>query len=162
MVRGRAEIDDASGARVHTYLPLMRYLRHSCVFGPWPFWLLLLAWLCANVPGRVSSHVLTWMIHAGSISHQEQLGAGLTRMAQGEIPSADVAAAEDPDDSRVPFEPALPSEATVKNIDLSAEVAEDFLVSSASRQPDWMSRKDMQGLLRDRPPHGPPRGRLHG
>lgn len=162
MVRGRAEIDDASGARIHTYLPLMRYLRQSCVFGSWPFWLLLVAWMCANVPGRVTSHVLVWMIHAGSISHQEQLGAGLTRIAQGDSPSADVAAAEAQADSRIPFEPALPSEAKVKKIDLAAEVAEDCLVSSISRQPDWMSWTDIQGLLRDRPPHGPPRGRLHG
>lgn len=41
----------------------------------WPFWLLVLAWICANSPQSATYHAIEWMTQARTFNHQERLAA---------------------------------------------------------------------------------------
>ena len=54
---------------------------------PWPIWLLLLAWICANCPGHVIYAGLTWLDHARTFSHHNRLKLEVARLlTKTEIP----------------------------------------------------------------------------
>lgn len=136
----------------------MRDLRQHSGFGSWPFWLLIVAWFCANIPGRVTSNVMAWVIDAGSISHQQRLETDVARISLGEQSGEQIERRDGAREPVRPFGPALPSEAKVKKIELATE---GFDGVSPRAERDLQHRQtdcEMNGVRRDRPPHGPPRG----
>ena len=73
----------------------------------WPFWLLLAAWCCVNVPPAATCGALDWMIGAAHFSHQARLKAAVARILSGGEKPAALARAK-PAPVRLPPPAALP------------------------------------------------------
>jgi hypothetical protein len=121
---------------------------------PWPYWLLLLAWVCANSPQTATYVAITWLGDVRSFSHQERLAADVARLLTGdELPAAEIAHTErnSPPKSTMPPMPGL------TKIELATEKSLHALEPKIP-----MSRLDVdvvrvESALRAPPPHGPPR-----
>ena len=46
----------------------------------WPFWLLALAWFCANTPQAAFFEAIEWMAQAKRFNHQERLASDVRRL----------------------------------------------------------------------------------
>jgi hypothetical protein len=121
----------------------------------WPFWLLIAAWVCANSPQAATYALLTWFGEARHFSHQQRLTAEVAHVFTGEKSPAMAVVALDV--SERPFAPMVPSDATLRKIELAVErmadspplaVRENARVAHAIRWPD---------RLGEAPPHEPPR-----
>lgn len=93
--------------------------RYRTFLRRWPFWALLIAWVCANGPQSAVYEAVLWMKGATHFSHQAQLTQRVAAMLSGrEVPvdAARLAAAPLPvrDSSALPF----PEEAVLKKVDL--------------------------------------------
>lgn len=121
---------------------------------PWPFWLLLAAWLCANSPPSATYTALTWLGEARSFSHQQRLTVDVAFLLVGEKAPGLLAGLK-----RIPPAPArpvLPVNTALKKIELAlAETIEVLPALSAVVHGAFAPPAD--GTLRARPPHGPPR-----
>jgi hypothetical protein len=121
----------------------------------WPFWLLIVAWVCANSPQAATYALLTWMAEARSFTHQHRLMADVASLlgekdAPVALAKADVPGPEKPT-------PMVPADAVLKKFPLSTETASG--VVAPSRRPDRLRFVAIGGAdwLRPPPPHGPPR-----
>lgn len=50
----------------------------------WPYWLLIAAWVCANVPATVMTGTFRWAGGAGHFSHSSQLKQSVASLLAGE------------------------------------------------------------------------------
>ena len=133
----------------------MRSLHRKSSAPSWPFWLLLVAWICANSPQAATYAVIAWAGEARAFSHQERLSVELAHLLAGEAAPSSVAPAE-----HLPLsssKPAIPTAATLKKIELAVEnmvkpAVPPQLVEGSSTFPDRLA-----GIDRGRPPHEPPR-----
>ena len=50
----------------------------------WPFWLLLVAWVFANVPSTVALHTAYWLKGAGQFSHDAELRQDVASLLSGQ------------------------------------------------------------------------------
>jgi len=53
----------------------------------WPFWLLIAAWVCANVPSTVMSGSFRWVVGTGHFSHYGELRQSVAALIAGEPPA---------------------------------------------------------------------------
>ncbi|WP_414662788.1 hypothetical protein [Horticoccus sp. 23ND18S-11] len=122
----------------------------------WPFWLLLVAWGCANSPQVALYTVLTWAAEARTFSHQQRLTADVAHVLAGERAPGILAQAQAELPVRPP-QPAIPAEAVLKKFPLSvervAELLPPVLRAGWPRAPVFV----FADTLRAPPPHGPPR-----
>jgi hypothetical protein len=89
----------------------------------WPFWLLVAAWFCANVPQRLTFEWAVWMANGRHFSHQERLRADVVALLGGKKTNPLVALAKS-GPVQLPVTPA-PAADSLKKIDLyAAEMAE--------------------------------------
>jgi hypothetical protein len=122
----------------------------------WPFWLLLLAWVCANSPQAAVVAVLTWMDHARQFSHQQRLTAEVAFLLVGEkLPATEtVASSQSPKKSPAP---ALPPGAVIKKIEFAVHRTSELLPPSARALTHAVTESALHDTLRAPPPHEPPR-----
>ena len=121
----------------------------------WPFWLLIVAWFCANSPQSATFAVLAWAGEARSFSHQQRLSLDLARLLVGEGKAVVVDSAEE--SPSPPLAPAIPTEATLKKIELTVEHLAKAEVPAQSDTERVVVVTRLDGLDRARPPHEPPR-----
>ena len=89
----------------------------------WPFWLLIVAWVCANSPQVATYAVLAWLAEARQFSHQQQLTRDVAHLLSGEKTPAretTVVVASDRGEEKA-SRPAVPAASVLKKIDLSTE-----------------------------------------
>ena len=123
----------------------------------WPVWLLIAAWGCANSPQAATYAVLTWFGEARHFTHQQRLTAELAHMLTGETAPGLLAALKDAPTR--PFAPTVPTDATLKKIELAVERTAEVL-SPAVREGMRVARAmALPETGRAAPPHEPPRAR---
>lgn len=124
----------------------------------WPFWLLIVAWVCANSPQAATYAVLTWMSEARNFSHQHRLTSQVVHVLTGQSESTQLAAL--PATGGKPALPSVPADAILKKLDLAFEGTREVL-PIALRERHRMVRvlppHERMGVA---PPHEPPRGGL--
>lgn len=122
----------------------------------WPFWLLLVAWACANSPQIALYAVLTWAGEARHFTHQQRLTAEVAHVLTGQpTPSLLAAMKEAPPR---PFAPVVPAEATLKKIELALERTTDVLPPESGQRTYLSRAASLPDSRREAPPHEPPRG----
>ncbi len=128
----------------------------------WPFWLLLVAWVCVHSPQTVMPTVLTWLAEARSFSHQRDLSRSAAYVLAGEkAPSrvsealALVQAAQQDAASNAPI--SVPSTAILKKIDLATERQIDVGLPAERKALGCQVELDYSSRQRAQPPHAPPR-----
>lgn len=132
----------------------MRPLHRKSTPSPWPYWLLLLAWVCANSPQSASYAAIAWLGEARSFSHQQRLSADVARLLTGEeLPPAEIAHAEKP----LAEKPAVPAMPAVTKIELATESSVHSLIPDLPVSLLAQRVRLLESALRAPPPHGPPR-----
>ena len=132
----------------------MRSLARKSTPSPWPFWLLLLAWFCANCP-QAATYAVVWLGEARSFSHQQRLTADVARVLVGENTTPLLAGLD-----KLPPEPPKPSVPTspsVKKIELAMESTLHSIAPDAPEAIISATESPMESALRAAPPHEPPR-----
>ena len=83
-----------------------------------PFWLLIAAWVCANVPAVITLNIFLWVKGAEHFSHYAELRQNVASLVFGKSGKASprLAAAES---ARRSLPPTLPSGGMLKKIDLA-------------------------------------------
>lgn len=133
-------------------MPSLRRKSHA---SPWPLWLLVLAWFCANCPQTLICTAVVWFGEAGSFSHQQRLTAAVAHVLSGEkTPDVFARSAAAPDR---PFTPLVPASATLKKILLAVDRTVELLPPVARAIVRARDEASLRGILRAPPPHGPPR-----
>jgi hypothetical protein len=125
----------------------------------WPFWLLILAWVCANSPQAATFAVLSWLAEARTFSHQRQLSVDVAHLLAGEAApgreplrvAAIDAAPQDP--PPVP----VPEAAVLKKILLSVEETAGANVPRLAAADRRRFEARTGGRRTTPPPHRPPR-----
>lgn len=129
----------------------------------WPFWLLIVAWVCANSPQVAIVAVLAWLTEARTFSHQRELTREVAHLLSGEEAKSRVAetlarmqtrsAAEE----EAPQHPPLVPPVVLKRIDLADEA--QVAVATPVVQGNFGYAVESWAALTRRvaPPHGPPR-----
>ncbi|MCR6656189.1 MAG: hypothetical protein NVV63_10330 [Opitutus sp.] len=121
----------------------------------WPFWALLVAWLCANTPQGAVTLAVIWAGEARTFSHQERLTATVAELLTGVAVKGVLAkAAELPEQ---PEREALPANVTWKVMPLQVEQTGEFLPPRLREAKARSGEVADAGALRAPPPHGPPR-----
>lgn len=122
----------------------------------WPFWLLLVAWGCANSPQVALYTVLTWAAEARTFPHQQRLTAEVAHVLAGERAPGILVQTRSELPARPP-QPAIPAEAVLKKFPLSVELVAELLPPVL--RADWPLDPVFvcADTLRAPPPHGPPR-----
>jgi hypothetical protein len=121
----------------------------------WPFWLLVVAWVCANGPQAATYAVLSWLHSAPSFKHQQRLTKDVVSL----LTHRGAHAAVKQGATQVPARPLapVPDEAVLKRLDLSCErvveVASETSGASRVRAPEELCPPSR----RPAPPHDPPR-----
>ena len=133
----------------------MSVLNRRTIAPAWPFWLLIMAWFCANSPQSATFAVLAWAGEARSFSHQNRLSQDLVHLLVGEEKAVVVNSAEEAPSP--PTAPAIPTAATLKKIELAVEHLARTQVPSQSEIRRTVVSTQVDGLVRSRPPHEPPR-----
>lgn len=125
----------------------------------WPFWLLLVAWVCANSPQAATYAVLSWMADARKFSHQQQLTREVAYLLAGEKAPEQrtTAVAAVKQQETKPLRSAVPAAAVLKKIDLSTEQRPHNLRLSMGVPTLASADHARAGTLRAPPPHEPPR-----
>lgn len=123
----------------------------------WPFWLLIVAWVCANGPQMACFEVVTWMKGASHFSHQMRLAQSAAELLGGEEESP--ARLEVAQAAAEPARPAIPPEATMKKIELAVPECRDDAL--AGRRVDSFPEHAVlePTTVAADVPHPPPRGR---
>jgi hypothetical protein len=120
----------------------------------WPFFLLIVAWACANNPQSIAFEAFLWIKGARHFSHQQQLKADVAFLLAGKNMKAVLATAQAP--VSVPAN-SIPEDAVVKKIDLSAPSGREvFLGQEILGKPIVYSITNI-GFERSAPPYQPPR-----
>jgi hypothetical protein len=124
----------------------------------WPFWLLIVAWVCANSPQSATYAVLTWLAEARHFSHQHRLTTEVAFLLVGEKPTSTTAAfAAAPQTPAKSFPPAIPADAVLKKIDLAVPPTSELPFPVArSFAHDRITILPPDALTAP-PPHEPPR-----
>jgi hypothetical protein len=125
----------------------------------WPFWLLIVAWVCANTPQPAMYALLTGIAEARQFSHQQQLTRDVAHLfAREKAPARETIATATPlqHDTKTSGV-AVPAGSVLKKLDLTTEqrvglVAPVWQVTRYART----SARWSDALLPP-PPHGPPR-----
>lgn len=133
----------------------MHRLRHQPKPSPWPIWLLVAAWFCANCPQSLICAAVVWLGEAHSFDHQQRLKSDVAYLLVGEKPHSFLA--------HVPVAPPAPAKSTLppgpalKKIELASEDT-FFWIARLSPAP-VLARLALhaESALRAPPPHGPPR-----
>lgn len=128
---------------------------HSASTPRWPFWLLLLAWMCANSPQAAVYATLSWLAEARHFSHQHRLTLAVAELLGGSASSAPVVAVA-PADAPVKA-PPVPPEAVLKKLHLAIERRTDFLPTAPQSDAYPATVCQVPDRRRAPPPHGPPR-----
>lgn len=125
----------------------------------WPFWLLIVAWVCANSPQVATYALLTWIGEARSFTHQQRLTAEVAHVLTGTKLPERISLARHSEGAERPFAPLVPVEATLKKIQLAMEETTDVLPPEVRVQ-RWVARLEARlDAWSDAPPHEPPRAR---
>lgn len=128
--------------------------RHPQIFH-WPFWALIVGWICANTPHVALFALLTWMEEARSFAHQERLSLEIACLLTGQSEGSTVNTAPKlPDPAPVPV---IPTDIFAKKLDLAIEQTSEILplaLRPNTRATESFSPPDS---LRATPPHEPPR-----
>lgn len=121
----------------------------------WPFWLLLVAWVCANSPQIAIFTALTWLDGGRDFSHQQRLTQQVAFLLGGETAPGIVAKVVE----EAPAQPLppLPPDAFAKKIQLSVERVAEFLPPALRAGYREVAELECVDELRAPPPHGPPR-----
>lgn len=124
----------------------------------WPCWLLVAAWICANVPATATFRSSSWLKGAGHFSHTEELRqsvAALLAGPSGKIPPPVASAPATPPDSAPP---ALPAGTGGKKLDLTLLTGPFRVIAFQPPvlRPDLMLRAPAAPVAEV--PHPPPRG----
>ena len=132
----------------------MRSRTRKSTPSPWPFWLLLVAWFCANFP-QGSTYAVAWLAEARSFSHQQRLTADVARVLVGEETPALLVGLKNPPSQ--PAKPSLPPGPTVKKVELALEesiysVTKDRAVTIVA-----VTVPCLESMWRTTPPYEPPR-----
>ncbi|MEO7597453.1 MAG: hypothetical protein ABIV50_00870 [Opitutus sp.] len=121
----------------------------------WPFWLLLAAWFCANIPQGVSYVTAVWVGEGRTFSHQQRLETEVAKLLDGEETSPLFASV--PDGPAAPGNTAIPVEQSLKKFELALESEPDALTATSSVVVLIDAPRDACGLGRAAPPVEPPR-----
>lgn len=121
----------------------------------WPFWLLIVAWVCANSPQIALCALLAWMGEARHFSHQQRLTAEVAHVLTGASSESVLAAL--PHLPAKPLEPLAPATLTLKKVELSMEVAVEVVPSTGTREVRPLHMGAWPRAWRAAPPHEPPR-----
>ena len=105
-----------------------RITSRSC----WPFWLLVLAWVCANGPQVIVHEAVVWVKGAQTFSHQAQLVAQVEQAMSAQNEPAMLAAK--PTDAERSEVPAMPVETALKKLTLAAQPAMNAARPSAGAE----------------------------
>lgn len=124
----------------------------------WPFWLLMVAWVCANSPQAATYAFLTWMAEARSFAHQQRLSIEVAVLLGGQTPSERVARAEN--SSPAQSLPAVPLDAVLKKLPLALERAPQALPPDSRSELLRSATVLCPESVRPPPPLGPPRTNL--
>ncbi|HEY9250761.1 MAG TPA: hypothetical protein VIO38_16590 [Rariglobus sp.] len=98
----------------------MRLLRSSR-FACYPFWVLIVAWLCANTPQVALWHAILWVKQAQHFSHSSQLRSEVYALLSGQPIDHSSRYGAQPVESETPSKPAVAADFSVKKILLSLE-----------------------------------------
>ena len=125
----------------------------------WPFWLLIVAWVCANSPQAATYALLTWIAEARQFSHQQQLTRDVAHLLVGEkAPTRQtVVATSDQGRESGGGRSQVPAGAVLKKIDLSTEKRMEHVGPIAARPSFDRATNWRTDALRAPPLHGPPR-----
>ncbi len=119
------------------------------------FWILAIAWLCANLQPATMRSVLTWIGDSAKFSHQQRLTVDVAELLAGEKPMP-VVAKTTPASKPAPAQPVL-AEVAFKKIEMllaGSVVVPPVLV----RELDYLvTGYDARPRLRPAPPYEPPR-----
>ncbi len=121
----------------------------------WPFWLLLVAWFCANSPQAASYRLIAWMGEARHFSHQQRLTLEVATALGGEQARAAFAAVKAAPEK--PFAPSIPAEATLKKIELAVQATNELLPPAVRVLVRTERASPVPDSVRAAPPSEPPR-----
>jgi len=139
----------------------MSRFRRRLSASPWPFWLLIAAWVCANAPQAALYAGLAWLAEARSFTHQQRLtvevayllGGDATRTAE----AAKVAATRTDAPAKAPT--AVPADAVLKKIVLALGRGAEIRMPATARGSTSGEQTEDGGIGRAEPRLGPPRVR---
>lgn len=121
----------------------------------WPFWLLIVAWVCANTPQIAVCALLAWMGEARHFSHQQRLTAELAHVLTG-AKSESVLAAMSHLPAK-PLEPLASATLTLKKVELGTELMVEILPAAKTEEVLPLVSGFWLRAWRAAPPHEPPR-----
>lgn len=124
----------------------------------WPFWLLIVAWFCANSPQSATFALLTWVDTARHFSHQQKLTHDVAYLLAGQESPATLAVPVENHRPEPP--PAIPPEATLKKLVLALERTIDRVPTVPRGSVARTRSAEPVELLAEAPPHEPPRARF--
>lgn len=158
----RIGIQSGSRNQSSAHSPMKSCATQSTATARWPFWLLLVAWVCVHSPQTVMPTVLTWLAEARSFSHQRDLSRSAAFVLAGEKASSRVAialarvpASQQDTPPQLPI--SVPPTAVLKKIDLATEWLIDVRPPAEQGALAWKVELGCSSRQRARPPHGPPR-----
>ncbi|MCX6955563.1 MAG: hypothetical protein NTV51_25735 [Verrucomicrobia bacterium] len=121
----------------------------------WPFWLLIVAWVCANSPQAATYALISWIGEARHFTHQQRLTAEVAHVLTG---------AKDPERTvemtaaaKRPLAPPTPAEATLKKIELAVERTAEVLPPTVRGAVRAVRATTLPDERCEAPPHEPPR-----
>ena len=133
----------------------MPCLRHNHRPAPWPLWLLVLAWFCANSPQTLICTAVVWLGEARSFSHQQRLASEVAHLLVGEKPHSLLAHVHSIPPA--PAKPTLPALPTLKKVELAAEDTVRWFAPLPPSKLRLHVPQHAASVLRAPPLHGPPR-----
>ena len=133
----------------------MPCLRRNHRPAPWPLWLLVLAWFCANSPQTLICTAVVWLGEARSFSHQQRLASEVAHLLVGEKPHSLLAHVHSIPPA--PAKPTLPALPTLKKVELAAEDTVRWFAPLTPSKLRVHVPQHAQSALRAPPLHGPPR-----
>jgi hypothetical protein len=137
----------------------MSRCRRRLSASPWPFWLLIAAWVCANAPQAALYAGLAWLAEARSFSHQQRLTVEVAYLLGGDAARPErtgaIAATRTAATPKAPT--AVPADAVLKRLPLYLEQTADVLPPALGAGRPREIARAAPDTLRAPPPHGPPR-----
>ena len=133
----------------------MPSLRRKSPPSPWPLWLLVLAWFCANSPQTLICTAVVWLGEARSFSHQQRLASEVAHLLVGEKPHSLLAHVHSIPPA--PAKPTLPALPTLKKVELAAEDTVRWFAPLPPSKLRLHVPQHAASVLRAPPLHGPPR-----
>lgn len=139
----------------------MSRFRRRLSASPWPFWLLIAAWGCANAPQAALYAGLAWLAEARSFTHQQRLTVEVAYLLGGDAARPEragaIAATRTAATPKAPT--AVPADAVLKKIVLALERGAEIRMPATARGLTSGEQTEAGGIGRAEPRLGPPRGR---